>query len=401
MPHTVRLLSVLVILLVSIPALMAQDDQQTILPITQDVSYTVRPADTVDGIGALFDVSPTCIAERNELVNFRIRIGDVLLIEVSCPRYGEDPRDTGEQIVQVPRTVSTYTDDCEGYRVRQLDTLDVIGQLLDVSSVSLAVANDIRDGTTLRVNTCLIVPEDAPPYGFYPALDLPSSVDRTAGQGGGLIAGETYVIQPLDTLDVIAQRYNKSLVSIQLANGLYNSAHVRPGLTIIIPEDAPPYGMYPALGAMQTGTTYIVQRGDTLESIAQEFDVAVVALELANYIDSDADLFEGRTLLIPAGVPAYGDDAAMLGQGGGGLDVQVHVVQPRETLDGIAAFYNRDTTCLARANELARPSSLRPGQVLVIDVSCGPYVGEGVPALSVVVSPVTPAAPAADDDGEG
>src|SRR5690349_5937203 len=85
----------------SVLASLAQDDAESpTLPISADVNYTVRPADTLDGIGATFDVSPSCIADMNNITNVReVFVGTVLLISVSCPRYGEDPRDNVAQEV--------------------------------------------------------------------------------------------------------------------------------------------------------------------------------------------------------------------------------------------------------------------------------------------------------------
>ena len=116
-----RLLFVLLILTL-IPFAQAQDDG-SLLPITEDMTYTVRPADTLETIGALFDVLPACIAEMNGIDhNNRINVGDELLISIDCPFYD------GEATVTTPREVTNFVDDCEGYRVQRLDTLDVIGQ---------------------------------------------------------------------------------------------------------------------------------------------------------------------------------------------------------------------------------------------------------------------------------
>lgn len=376
------------LLLMALMSAQAQDDD-VVLPITEDVNYTVRPADTVDTIGALFDVSQTCISERNELdKNNSLKVGDVLLISISCPRYNGDARDRGEMTVLIRREVVTYEETCEGYIVQQLDTLDLIGQALDKSVEAIQIANEIETAGDLQVGQCLTIPEDAPAYGLVPALETAAEADASLGSGGGSVQGEEYVVQRGDTLDVIAQRANKSVVSIQLANRITDSKAIQPGMVIIIPEDAPEYGMFPALAAVEfTGELYTVQSSDTLDSIAEEFDVALLALQLANDLNDEADIFPGRTLLIPEGVPGFGEDAQFLGQGGGGADGSVYVVQPRDTLDVIGAFFNRDVSCLAEANGLENPGRLQPGQTLVIDESCGEYVGELIPPLNTAVSP--------------
>jgi hypothetical protein len=84
-------LVLLLMLAFAVIAVFAQEgEEEFTLPITEDVNYTVRPADTLDGIGATFDVSPSCIADMNNITDVRrIFVGTVLLISVSCPRYGE------------------------------------------------------------------------------------------------------------------------------------------------------------------------------------------------------------------------------------------------------------------------------------------------------------------------
>lgn len=223
--------------------------QSTItLPITQDVVYTVRPADTVDGIGAAFDVSPTCIAEQNNLKNSFIRVGQQLTISVSCPRYGDDPRDTGARTVTTPRTVVTFVDTTcpDGYRVRRNDSLDSIAFANNISTMSLAMANGLRLTDRLKLNQCLTIPSgaDVPAWGTYPALAMAGTTDDTAGQGGGLAIPEgakTHAVQPRQVLVLIAMLYNVDVTCLARANALARPSRLRPGDVLVIDETCPPY----------------------------------------------------------------------------------------------------------------------------------------------------------------
>lgn len=47
------------------------------------------------------------------------------------------------------------------------------------------------------------------------------------------------------------------------------------------------------------GEAYVVEAGDTLESIAAKFDVTVEALKVANGVEDPNDLATGQTLTIP------------------------------------------------------------------------------------------------------
>jgi LysM repeat protein len=147
-----------------------------------------------------------------------------------------------------------------------------------------------------------------------------------------------------------------------------------------------------------------VQEGETLDDIAEAFNVAVIALEAANNIEAGQNAAIGTTILIPDNVPSYGNDAefdpAVLGQGGG-FSGTTHVVQPRETVDQIAASFNRDTQCILAANNITYPPHVQPGTVLIIDESCGAYVGEGRAPLSEVTSPADASADTEDTTEEG
>lgn len=320
-----QLLLVLIGFLLILPVLAQEEESDpSPLPITEDVNYEVRPSDTLDTIGALFDVSPSCLADINNLDDpGDLRIGQTLLISVSCPLYGDDPRDDGFGNVLIPRTVVTYEDDCEGYRVERRDTMDVVAQEFDVSIVSLVLANDFQSLVRLEVNDCLAIPDDGVPYGAWPA-----------------------VLEPV------------------------------PGRLVLVEE------------------------GQTLDDVAQEFDVALAALEAANGLGAGEDVPEGTVVLVPNTAPPYGNDAefdpASLGQGGGFSGV-THVVQPGDVLDLLAAQYDVDTQCLIESNVIAEPPLLQPGQVLIIPPNCGPYTGESGPALD---DAITPADDAEDSDGE-
>jgi LysM repeat protein len=125
----------------------------------------------------------------------------------------------------------------------------------------------------------------------------------------------------------------------------------------------------------------VIQPNDTLDTIGQRLNVSVVAIMKANNITNSRRIYAGDVIVIPEDSPAYGEfpplenagsSDSTLGQGGG---ANTTVVQPNQTLDGIAADFNVKTSCLAEANELTNPSKIFPGQMIVIDTTCPPYDG--------------------------
>ena len=51
------------------------------------------------------------------------------------------------------------------------------------------------------------------------------------------------------------------------------------------------------------------------------------------------------------------------------------LLQPGDVLDLIALRFNKQLSCLGEQNGLSAPYSLKPGQVLLVNVNCLPYDG--------------------------
>jgi LysM repeat protein len=230
-------------------AVAAQDST----PLNQ--TYEVQPRDTLDGIGAQFDVRWQCLAEVNGIENAYtdLKPGMVLTIDFSCPRY------EGLDFVTNPREGATVPIESLGqgggaagdapapgpddttYTVREAQTLDTIAQELDISVISLQIANGIDDGERIFPGQTLVIPAGAPAYGLFPALANPvQGGESDLGQGGGG-GGEEYIVQPRDTLDQIGARFDFQTACLAERNNLESPGVVYPGQIIVLPADCPRY----------------------------------------------------------------------------------------------------------------------------------------------------------------
>jgi LysM repeat protein len=241
------LLLVIVISFALAGAAMAQDDAPTNPAALQgEMTYTVQISDTLDSIGAFYDVKVECIAELNELDNINeIFPGDELILSDSCPRYGGFDFVTNTRpdasaafgLQSAPAGAGQGGGGDSIWVVGIGDTLDTIGQELNVSVVAIQQANEIEPSAFLDVGQELVIPADAPAYGLFPALT--GAVGD--GQGGGGAAGEIYVVQPRDTLDVIAATLDVQVACVAEANELENINEIFPGQALLIPATCPAY----------------------------------------------------------------------------------------------------------------------------------------------------------------
>ncbi len=156
-----------------------------------------------------------------------------------------------------------------------------------------------------------------------------------------------------------------------------------------------------AATAVTSVTSYIVQRGDSLWSIAKHNSITVSELAKANGFSTGQILQPGRKLLIPgkpvaaatprdlaavpAATPAEKPVRATAESG-------THVVMSGESLGTIARRYQVTVGELAAANRITDPSKIRVGQKLTIPGSAS--VGKA----SSKAAPVTKSAAAAPQE---
>jgi LysM repeat protein len=137
---------------------------------------------------------------------------------------------------------------------------------------------------------------------------------RTQAQEGSGNNQVVHTVQPGENLFRIALKYKVSVASIQQVNRITNANLIFAGQVLIIPNGTvpppttvtpPPPPTVPPTTVTPPpptgGTTYTVQRGDTLAKIARQFNTTVAAIAQANGIVNTNLIFVGQVLKITAG----------------------------------------------------------------------------------------------------
>jgi len=182
-----------------------------------------------------------------------------------------------------------------------------------------------------------------------------------------------------DTLASVAHKYHTSPASITEANHL-PADDLQIGAKLIIPL-TPGESDGEGMAFSKHPTRYKVRKGDTLYSIADDFDVPVEKLRKWNHLRG-SKVTAGRTLTIYKPVAPGSNDLASEGssktssktashskktgsKASASASAKYHKVKKGETLSGIASSYDTTVAALRRDNGKTA-ANLRAGDVLVI-----------------------------------
>lgn len=114
--------------------------------------------------------------------------------------------------------------------------------------------------------------------------------------------------------------------------------------------------------------TYVVEDGDTLSSIAEQFGIDVVQLMAANNITDPNQLFVNDELVIPSTDFELPTKTAVPENLFPGQEID-YQVEPGDTLESIASQFNSTADAIAERNEIEDPNDIGVGDLLVIPVN--------------------------------
>jgi len=118
----------------------------------------------------------------------------------------------------------------------------------------------------------------------------------------------------------------------------------------------------------QGPTTYIVEVGDNLSSIAEKFGVEVLAIMAANNLRDPNEIQVGVTLIIPAPGGELPTETAIPTNLSPGTRIQ-YVVKPGDNLQTIASKFNSTAEAIALLNDMTVTDVLFVGRTLIVPVN--------------------------------
>jgi peptidoglycan lytic transglycosylase D len=240
------------------------------------------------------------------------------------------------------------------------------GHPMDLRLVSETIDVDVDTLRLLNPELLRLVTPTDPHF----VLQIPAGKAEEFEKGMAEIPPENWVswrrhrVEEGETLSSIARRYRITVASLAQVNGLDPQARPEVSAKLIIPATAQPQ---PTLGAL---VRYRARRGDTVESVADQFNVTVAELKKWNGMRGNR-LVAGMRLKIYPGVTgptpvraslsaARSDIAAKPGQ------PVTHRVRQGETLWSIAQAYQTTIEALRSGNRFLFSRPLQAGDILTI-----------------------------------
>jgi len=267
-----------------------------------------------------------------------------------------------------------------------------------------------------------------------PAVLPPGPDIASTGVAAPVIpVAQVHKVEKGETLSSIASSYGTSWKKLAEYNDISNPNQLKVGQELRIPDSlgssssaspakhVVPVSSRPVPGAIKQGSSYTVQKGDSLSSIAKRCGLTVNELRMANSLKNDA-LVAGKKISIPkkgevkaaavakpipakaanpapakavaatdaslpaaapmagstssaAPAPAAAPAAASAAPAAAApvasaasAPVYEHVLYPGETLDDVARQYGSSQQEIMKLNNITDPASVKPGTKLLVPI---------------------------------
>lgn len=160
-----------------------------------------------------------------------------------------------------------------------------------------------------------------------------------------------YMTRKGDTLYDISRRYNSTISHIALVNRMNPSDLLPVGRELVVPVNS-------AKGIKSNKASYMVRKGDTIESISQMFGVSVVDILRANSINRPYFIIPGSSIRIPNVIALFRQRPRSI----------TYRVKKGDTIWAISRHFSVPPSNIMRWNRLTSTATIYPGDKITIYV---------------------------------
>jgi len=324
---------------------LSESNEATIASTTSSTptaTYTVRPGDTLSEIAERHGMGLSVLRRLNRMSGSRIYVGQTLNV------YSTETE-------TIASTSSTNKDSASQHIVRRGDSLAVIANRYGVTVSEIRDLNNIKGsmiypGQKLTLRTDSI---DTPaPEAETVASTAPASVEEKEET----ITRE-YVVKSGDNLTDIASLYGMTVTELRNMNGIRGS-RIYVGQKLLVLDGNTTQFSAESEYAEDTQSNpmeYVVRRGDTLNGIAQRYQMTLTELRRANGL-TGSTIYPGQRLLVGGTAAETHKD--------GGTRPATYVVRRGDNLYVIARKFGLTIAELTKWNGMRSTDTLYPGTKL-------------------------------------
>ena len=280
--------------------------------------------------------------------------------------------------------------------VQDGDTVSGIALQYGSSVDAIRRANDLNEASLIKVGQTLIVPVNLPDWTATPTATAtstptdtltPTNTPTPTSTPSPTATPVTHTVQAGDTLGEIATRYGVPISVIARLNNLSSVHEIDVGQVLLIPSPTPTPTATPTATDLPPSNTpepatptataapgqYIVQAGDTLDSIATAHNTTVAAIVQLNSIDNPSLIYPGQVLQVPGASSQVEQPAATNTATAAPSPTPLptarpttYTVQSGDTLFQIAQRFGVSVVELAALNNIVDYNSITAGDTLTI-----------------------------------